>query len=89
VSVLSDAGTELQYAKIFNVDVMKRMLEVLHDRGASKITNLGMFSGVNHNTCRRYVHLMGLFGWIRIAYDGKSTIIHLTDTGRNVYRSLG
>jgi len=86
--VLSEASAELQYAKIFDVDVMKRMLEVLDDKGASKITNLGMFSGVNHNTCKRYVYLMGRFGWIRTAYDGRSTMIHLTDTGRSVLRSL-
>jgi len=87
-SLLRSAKSRVQYARIFNIDVMKRMLAVLDDKGASKITNLAMFSGVNHNTCKRYVYLMNIFGWIEIAYDGKSTTMNLTENGRTIHKLL-
>lgn len=87
-SILKSAKSRVQYAKIFSVDVMQRMLDVLDDRGPSKITNLAMFSGLNHNTCKRYVYLMSIFGWFEIAYDGKSTTIQLTENGRTISKLL-
>ncbi|MGH9878788.1 MAG: hypothetical protein ACRD5H_14240 [Nitrososphaerales archaeon] len=67
---------------------MKRMLGVLDDNGPSKITNLAMLSRANHNTCKRYVYLMNILGWLEAAYDGKRTTIHLTENGRTVYKLL-
>jgi len=86
-SILKSARSSVQYAKIFSVDVMRRMLAVL-DEGPSKVTNLAMFSGLNHNTCKRYVYLMSIFGWLEVVYDGNTTMIHMTENGRTVYKLL-
>lgn|SRR5574341_1266979 len=87
-SILRSAKSKVEYAKIFSVDVIRRMLEVLENNGPSRITNLAMFSGVNHYTCKRYVYLMSIFGWLEVVYDVNGTKIHLTENGRTVYKLL-
>ncbi|MGI0074028.1 MAG: hypothetical protein ACREA3_09475 [Nitrosotalea sp.] len=57
--------------KSINVDVMNRILKVLYEQSPVKITNLAMSSGLNYNTCKRYLHLMGIFGWIETSSEDK------------------
>jgi hypothetical protein len=51
-SLVHNYSTE--YARVFNVDVMKRILAVLEEYTQVKITNLAMSSKLNYNTCKMY-----------------------------------
>ena len=77
-----------RYARKLDVDVMKRILGQLEENTSLNITNLSMFSGLNLNTCKRHLHMMNVFGWVRISFDGRKKVINQTEPGRKVYRSL-
>ncbi len=63
--------------KNINVDVMNRILKVLYEQSTVKMTNLAMSSGLNYNTCERYLNLMKLFGWIETSSEGKIIMARL------------
>ena len=74
--------------KNINVDVMKRILKVLHEQGTLNVTNLAMSSHVNYNTCKGYLHIMKIFDWIEISNHEKNTAVRITDTGRKIFIKL-
>ncbi|MBI3639148.1 MAG: hypothetical protein HY223_02425 [Thaumarchaeota archaeon] len=74
--------------KNINVDVMNRILKVLYEQSPIKLTNLAMSSGLNYNTCRRYLNLMKIFGWIETSSEDKITLARITETGRKIHSTL-
>ena len=74
--------------KNINVDVMNRILKVLYEQSPIKITNLAMSSGLNYNTCKRYLHLMRIFGWIETSSEDKIILARITETGRRIHSTL-
>lgn len=74
--------------KNINVDVMNRILKVLYEQSQIKITNLAMSSGINYNTCKKYLHLMKIFGWIETLIEDKVILARITETGRRIHRTL-
>jgi len=74
--------------KNINVDVLNRILGVLQDKRTIKITKLAMYSGINYNTCKRYLQLMRVFGLIENSSDDKSTMIKVTEEGIKIHNAL-
>jgi predicted transcriptional regulator len=74
--------------KNINVDVMNRILKVLYEHSSIKITNLAMSSGLNYNTCKRYLHLMKIFGWVETSSEDKTIMARITETGRKIHSKL-
>jgi predicted transcriptional regulator len=74
--------------KNVNVDVMNRILKVLYEQSPIKITNLAMSSGLNYNTCKRYLHLMKIFGWIETSSEDSVIMARITETGRKIHSKL-
>jgi len=74
--------------KNINVDVMNRILKVLYEQSQAKITNLAMSSGLNYNTCKRYLTLMKIFGWIDTSIEEKVTMARITEAGRKIHNKL-
>ncbi len=74
--------------KSINVDVMNRILKVLYEQSPIKMTNLAMFSGLNYNTCKRYLNLMQIFSWIETSSEDKIVMVRITETGRKIHHKL-
>ncbi len=74
--------------KNINIDVMNRILKVLYEQSPIKLTNLAMSSGLNYNTCKRYLHLMKIFGWIETSSEHKVTMARITEVGRRIHNTL-
>jgi predicted transcriptional regulator len=74
--------------KNINVDVMNMILKVLYEHSQIKITNLAMSSGLNYNTCKRYLHLMKIFGWVETSSEDKVIMARITETGRKIHCKL-
>lgn len=68
--------------------MLNRILGVLLDEGATKITKLAMSSGINYNTCKRYLQLMRVFGLIENSSDDKSTMVKVTEEGKKIHNAL-
>ena len=68
----------------FSFDVIKRILGVLNEDGASmKKTNLGSKSGVNYNVCLRYILMLSSLGWVDVNSE-----VSITEMGKGVYAKL-
>ena len=52
------------YAKNLNLEVILRILQVLREHSPVKITNLAMYSRMNHIKCKKYLQSMCHLGWI-------------------------
>ncbi|HYL67006.1 MAG TPA: winged helix-turn-helix domain-containing protein [Nitrosopumilaceae archaeon] len=74
--------------KNINVDVMNRILKVLYEQSPIKLTNLAMASGLNYNTCKRYLHLMKIFGWIETSSEDDVTMARITEAGGKIHSTL-
>ncbi|HEV2192552.1 MAG TPA: winged helix-turn-helix domain-containing protein [Nitrosopumilaceae archaeon] len=74
--------------KNINVYVLNRILKVLYEESPVKITNLAMSSGINYNTCKRYLHLMRIFGWIETSSENKVIMVRITEAGRRIHNTL-
>jgi predicted transcriptional regulator len=74
--------------KNINLDVMNRILKVLYEHGPIKLTNLAMSSGLNYNTCKRYLHLMKIFGWIETLSVDVAIMARITEAGRKIHNTL-
>jgi predicted transcriptional regulator len=74
--------------KNINIDVMNRILKVLYEHGQIKITNLAMSSGLNYNTCKRYLELMKIFGWVETSSEDKTIMAKITEAGRRIHNAL-
>ena len=73
-------STEL-YAKNLNLEVMRRILTVLVEQNPIKITNLAMFSRMNHVICKKYLQSMCKLGWIAFLSPDDYSLIKLTEMG--------
>src|SRR5712664_10236 len=80
------------YAKSLNLVVIHRILDALREKSPIKVTNLAMYSRMNHIVCRKYLRSMCFLGWVEfLSYSG-NTLIKMTDTGikiQTVLDSLG
>ncbi len=74
--------------KIINLDVMNRILKALYEQSPRKITNLAMSSGLNYITCKKYLHLMKIFGWIETSSEDKVIMTRITEAGRKIHNTL-
>ena len=79
----------------FSFDVIKRILGVLNEDGATmKKTNLGSKSGVNYNVCLRYILMLSSLGWVDVnskvgARMGKGVYAKLLDVSEVIVDSAG
>jgi CheY-like chemotaxis protein/predicted transcriptional regulator len=67
----------------FSFDVAKRILDVLHENGKLKRTNLATKTGLNYDTCLRYSRMLAFLGWLDVKDD-----ITITELGRRVRTRL-
>lgn len=64
----------------FSMVVIKRILDTMSDSDGIKKTNLAAKTGLNYPNCIRYLELLKLLGWVRIADDGTNNV-YLTEHG--------
>ena len=76
------------YAKNLNLGVTRRILQVLKEQSPIKITNLAMYSRMNHIVCKRYLESMNVLGWIELLSHSKNILIKLTDSGIKIQTML-
>jgi len=67
-SVLSTDKKKL-YATTISIDVLRRMLAILHENGRLNRTNLAGKTGLNYSNCIKYLNLLQLLGWIEVIYN--------------------
>ena len=53
----------------FNLNVMMRILQQLYENGRINRTNLAGKTGLNYNTCIKYINLLQLLGWASLDHD--------------------
>ncbi len=80
-SDVKTSNLKSEYANNFNINVVRRIINVLHENGHLKRTNLAGKSGLNYNKCMRYIDLLYALGWIRILFEDGSCFITITDRG--------
>jgi len=72
----------------YNIDIMQRILDALYEMGKSRITDTAVYAGLNHNTTKRYLNLMKMFGWIELEKEEDHTVLRLTETGIFIHNQL-
>lgn len=72
----------------YNIDVMYRILDALYDMGRSRLTDVVVHSGANHQMAKRYLYLMNLFKWAEIEKAEGHNVIYLTATGIFIHNQL-
>jgi CheY-like chemotaxis protein len=73
-------STEDSGGSSFSMVVIKRILDTIGHSNGLKKTNLAAKTGLNYPNCIRYLELLKLLGWVRIADDGTNNV-YLTDHG--------
>lgn len=68
----------------FSFDVVKRILDALIESGSINKTNLALKTGLNYNSCLRYVNLLKQMGWIETV----SGEVAITQLGRGIIPKL-
>ncbi len=58
----------------FTIDIIKRILNVLHEQGRIKRTNLAGKVGLNYQGCMRYIKFLSMLKWVDFDQDGHVTI---------------
>ncbi len=76
------------YGKNYNIEVIIRILSVLHENGPEKITNLAMRSGINHTTCKKYSYFMQKLEWIQVTSEKCNTYLQVTNSGIKILEKL-
>ena len=71
----------------FNMNIINRILVVLHEKGQTNRTNLAGMAGLNYNQCVKYVNLLQLLGWVRFAFDDGHQII-IEEKGIEIIKKL-
>ena len=69
------------YAKNLNIEVILRILQVLREHSPVKITNLAMYSRMNHIKCKKYLQSMCHLGWIEFLAHHDNNLIKITELG--------
>lgn len=77
-----------QVSRNYNIDIMQRILDALYEMGKSRITDTAVHAGLNHNTTKRYLNLMRMFGWIELEKEEDYIVLRLTETGIFVHNQL-
>ena len=67
---------------------MHRVLDALYEMGRSRLTDIVVHSGLNHQIARRYLYIMNLFKWIEIEKEKDHNVICLTETGIFIHNQL-
>ena len=83
----SKRGTD-SYAKNLNLGVIHRILDVLGEQGPIKITNLAMYSRMNHIVCKKYLRTLRILGWIEFPSHASNLLIKITDQGKKIQAIL-
>jgi predicted transcriptional regulator len=86
--MLSHDKTVEKISKNYNIDVIQRILNALYEMGKSMITDTAVHAGLNHNTIKRYLHLMNALHWIEIEKEENHSVLYLTETGIFVHNQL-
>ena|SRR3989442_4572011 len=76
------------YAKNLNLAVLHRILQALVEQSPIKVTNLAMFSRMNHIVCKKYLQTMCKLGWIEILSHHDHTLIKLSEMGIKIQTAL-
>ena len=66
---------------------MHRILRTLNETGNMKKTNLGLKTGLNYNSCLRYVDLLKALEWVKVTSD-KEELITITQSGKQINAKL-
>lgn len=77
-----------QVSQNYNIGIMHRILDALYEMGKSRLTDIVVYAGLNHQIAKRYLHLMSLFMWIEIENEERSNFICLTETGIFIHNQL-
>jgi predicted transcriptional regulator len=65
-----------------SVSVLQRILIALDDHGTSiNRTNLAVKTGLNYNTCLKYLNFLALAGWVTFHRETQGHV-SITETGR-------
>jgi predicted transcriptional regulator len=78
---------KIQHSKAFNVNVIIRILSILHENGRFNRTNLAGRSGLNYNKCVSYVKLLQSLEWIKIISDDGLFVV-ITEKGTEIIEKL-
>lgn len=73
----------------FSIDVTRRILDILVKNGGTRKTRLARESGLNYNSCKQYLELFLLFGWLEMSSGDFEITFNITETGRRIQRNLG
>ena len=76
-------------AYTFSIHIISRILTALREKGRVKRTNLAGMAGLNYKQCVKYVNLLLLVDWIRVAFEDSFLIITITEKGIDVIERLG
>lgn len=66
---------------------MHRILRTLNETGNMKKTNLGLKTGLNYNSCLRYVDLLKALEWVKVTSD-KEELVTITQSGKQINAKL-
>ncbi len=67
-----------------NLEVIRRIREVLYDEGRMKRTRLALKANVQYNRLLKYVRWLESIGAIQLISDGKYTDILITEKGKEI-----
>jgi len=81
------SADKISIASTFNLNVIRRMLEVLSYGGKVKRTQLALKSGLNYNKCVKYINLLKLLGWLDVILSG-TYYCTITQSGKEILESL-
>ena len=81
------SADKISIASTFNLNVIRRMLEVLSYGGKVKRTQLALKSGLNYNKCVKYINLLKLLGWLDVILSG-TYYCTITQSGKEILENL-
>ena len=81
------SADKISIASTFNLNVIRRILEVLSYGGKVKRTQLALKSGLNYNKCVKYINLLKLLGWLDVILSG-TYYCTITQSGKEILESL-
>lgn len=67
-----------------NLEVIRRIREVLYEEGRMKRTRLALKANVQYDRLLKYVRWLETIGAIQLISDGESTYISMTEKGKEI-----
>ncbi|MCI4433387.1 MAG: winged helix-turn-helix domain-containing protein [Nitrosopumilus sp.] len=75
------------YDVTINLKVLIRMLRILRENNHINRTNLAGKTGLNYNTCIKYIKFLKLFCWANVTDDG-TNFVFITKGGISFIETL-